>query len=205
MVDRSSTAERLASGISLADIASRGRSSPDGAMTILFTDIEGSTELVDRLGDRRWMSLLRTHNRIVREHLADHDGLEVKHQGDGFMLAFDSSRRALRFAIDLQRAFARHADAEPAEALSIRIGIHTGFVIREMNDFFGKEVIVAARIVDLADGGEILVSDEVRDYTATDENAYRFGPGRTVTLKGLSQPHVVHGVAWNHCADRLAA
>ncbi len=93
-----SAMERLARGVCLEQLATRGHSSPDGAMTILFTDIEGSTQLVDRLGDRRWMSLLRTHNRIVRDHLADHEGVEVKHQGDGFMLAFSSSRAALRFA-----------------------------------------------------------------------------------------------------------
>lgn len=181
--------------VSLDEIARRGQSSPDGSITILFTDIEGSTELVDRLGDGAWMELLHTHNAIVRQQLAAHDGIEVKHQGDGFMLAFDSSRAAVRFAIATQRAFAEHAHANPNNAMRVRIGVHSGFAIREADDFFGREVIVAARIVGLADGGEILVSDELREYASSDESL-SFGPGREVELKGLRQPRVVHGVAY---------
>jgi class 3 adenylate cyclase len=164
-------------------------------MTIVFTDIERSTELVDHLGDRRWFELLSAHNAIVREQLALTDGLEVKHQGDGFMLAFFGSRAALRFSIDLQRAFALHARRRPADALRIRIGIHAGFVIRDMDDFFGREVIVAARIVDLADGGQILVSGDLRDYASKDPG-FKFGPGHKVVLRGLSAPLTVHEVDW---------
>jgi class 3 adenylate cyclase len=173
----------------------RAQSSPEGSVTILFTDIEGSTELVDRLGDWMWMKLLRTHDAIVREQLAARDGIEVKHQGDGFMLAFDSSRDAVRFAIATQRAFAEHAAANPDHALRIRIGVHSGYAVRECDDFFGRSVIVAARVAALAEGGEILVSDDLREYASADESL-RFGPARTVELKGLRHPSVVHGVAY---------
>ncbi|MEA2479969.1 MAG: eukaryotic-like serine/threonine-protein kinase, partial [Thermoleophilaceae bacterium] len=145
-------------GVSLEDLARRGRSSPEGAITIAFTDIEGSTRIVERLGDERWLALLHEHDAIVREHLAEHDGIEVKHQGDGFMLAFSSSRAALRFAIALQRALAEHGRRRPADALRVRIGVHSGFVIADADDYFGREVIVAARISSAAVGGEILVS-----------------------------------------------
>jgi class 3 adenylate cyclase len=173
----------------------RTQSSPDGSVTIVFTDIEGSTELVERLGDWMWMKLLREHDAMVREQLAATDGIEVKHQGDGFMLAFDSSREAVRFSIATQRAFAEHDAANPDQALRIRIGVHSGFAVRESDDFFGRSVIVAARVAALAEGGEILVSDDLRDYASSDDSL-RFGPARTVELKGLRQPRVVHGVAY---------
>jgi class 3 adenylate cyclase len=173
----------------------RTQSSPEGSVTILFTDIEGSTELVERLGDWMWMKLLRTHDDIVREQLSAHGGLEVKHQGDGFMIAFDSSREAVRFAIATQRAFAEHAAAHPDQALRIRIGVHSGFAVRESDDFFGRSVIVAARVAALAEGGEILVSDDLREYASSDDSL-SFGPARTVELKGLRQPRIVHGVAY---------
>src|SRR3954451_12266451 len=93
----------------------RRRSSPDGSITILFTDIEGSTEMVDKLGDWAWITLLHSYGEIAREQLEAHGGIEVKHQGDGFMLAFDSPRAAVRFAIAAQRAFADHAAANPVQ------------------------------------------------------------------------------------------
>jgi hypothetical protein len=102
---------------------------PNGTATILFTDIEGSTQLTERLGDREWMTLLRQHNEIVREQSAKYSGFEVKSQGDGFMLAFASARDAVRCAIGIQRALAeRHPEADE---LRVRIGLHTGEPVRE--------------------------------------------------------------------------
>src|SRR5919106_909294 len=83
-----------------------GAVAPNGTVTVLFTDIEGSTQLTEDLGDREWMEVLRKHNEIVREQLALHSGFEVKSQGDGFMLAFSSARDALRCARGFQRAVA---------------------------------------------------------------------------------------------------
>jgi eukaryotic-like serine/threonine-protein kinase len=173
----------------------REKSSPAGAMTIVFTDIEGSTAMVEELGDERWIEVLRVHNRIVRDRLRDFDGNEVKHQGDGFMLAFPSTRAALRFAVELQRSFDEQAHTDPDRSVVVRIGLHTGFVIRELNDFIGRDVIVAARIADAARGGEVLVSREARDFAAT-EPGIAFGPEHTLELRGLREPQAVCAVDW---------
>jgi class 3 adenylate cyclase len=174
----------------------REMSSPAGAMTIAFTDIEGSTVMVEQLGDQRWLEVLRVHNWIVRDRLRDFDGTEVKHQGDGFMLAFTSARTALRFAVELQRSFAEQARSKPEYSVIVRIGMHSGFVIREGDDYIGRDVIVAARIADLASGGEILVSRALRDYGAS-EPGLEFGPAREVDLRGLSQPQAICALIWS--------
>ncbi len=173
----------------------RERSSPAGSMTIVFTDIEGSTAMVEELGDERWIEVLRVHNWIVRDRLRDFDGTEVKHQGDGFMLAFDSTRTALRFAIKLQRSFGEQRETNPDYSVVVRIGMHTGFVIRELDDYIGRDVIVAARIADAARGGEILVSREVREFASGEEDIV-FSPEHMVELRGLREPHGVCAVDW---------
>ena len=168
---------------------------PDGTVTLLFTDIEGYTALTERLGDRGAQAVLRAHNTIVRRQVAAHGGFEVKSQGDGFMIAFAGARRALRCAVDLQRTFAAHAAAHPADAFRVRIGLHTGEVIREAGDFFGKHVIFAARVAARADGGVILVSQVVRELTES-AGEFVFDDGRDVELKGLSGLHRLFAVAW---------
>jgi class 3 adenylate cyclase len=172
-----------------------GAAAPDGTVTILFSDIEGSTEMTERLGDRRWLEVLREHNRIVRSELRAHDGFEVKSQGDGFMVAFSSARRALDCAIAIQRAFAAQADEQGDDAVRVRIGMHTGEAIRERDDFFGRNVILAARIAAQADGGEVLVSSLLKELTESSGDI-AFGAAREVTLKGLSGSYRVHSVDW---------
>jgi eukaryotic-like serine/threonine-protein kinase len=134
-----------------------GAAAPDGTVTILFTDIENSTALNERLGDRRWLEVLRAHNSVVRHCIGGHGGYEVKSQGDGFMIAYPSARRGLECAVDMQHNLARLADADPGERLRVRIGLHTGEAIREGDDFYGRSVTLAARLGDKAEGGEILV------------------------------------------------
>jgi class 3 adenylate cyclase len=166
---------------------------PNGTATILFTDIEGSTEITERLGDRRWMALLNTHNEIVRGEAARHSGFEVKSQGDGFMFAFASAGDALRSAIGIQRAF---ADRDPDDAeLRVRIGIHTGEPIREAEDFYGKAVILAARIAAEARGSEILVSSLVRELTES-SGEFVFESPTDAQLKGLSGTYRLSPVRW---------
>src|SRR5262249_26294803 len=158
---------------------------------ILFSDIEDSTVLTERLGDERWLQVLREHNAIFREQLARHDGYEVKSQGDGFMLAFPDPCEALTCAIDVQRAFAERD--ESTEALRVRMGLHTGEVRSEDGDYFGKNVILAARIAAEATGGEILVSEELREAAASDNgDGLRFDEGRELELKGLAGRHRVY-------------
>ncbi|MEE9284704.1 MAG: adenylate/guanylate cyclase domain-containing protein, partial [Dehalococcoidia bacterium] len=128
----------------------RQHAAPDGTVTILFSDIEGSTAMTERLGDQAWLKLLRGHNATVREQVAAHEGFEVKSEGDGFMLAFGSARKALECAVDIQRAFAERNESAD-EPIQVRIGLHTGEAIKEADpdgqaDFYGKNVILAARI-----------------------------------------------------------
>ena len=135
---------------------------PDGSVAILFSDIEGSTELNERLGDKEWVRLLARHDAAVRSAIDRHEGQVVKTQGDGFMAAFPSPEQAVRSAISIQQAFDRGRRKGPAAVL-VRIGIHHGDVVHRDNDIFGRNVAQAARVAALAKGGEILVSDTVAD------------------------------------------
>ena len=172
----------------------RTHAAPDGTVTILFSDIEGSTAMTERLGDQRWLELLRGHNAIVRKRVAAHSGFEVKSEGDGFMLAFQSARRALECAVDIQRAFAKRNESAD-EPIRVRIGLHTGEAIKEGDDFFGKHVNLAARVAGQAQGGEILVSSLLKELTES-AGEFAFGDGRAVSLKGLKGKHSVFQVVW---------
>jgi class 3 adenylate cyclase len=180
----------------------RAHAAPDGTVAILFSDIEDSTLITERLGDERWLEVLREHNSVFREHIAAHDGYEVKSQGDGFMLAFPEPCRALEYAIRIQREFAAKSE-ETENPLRVRMGVHTGEVIAEEGDFFGKNVILAARIAAQADGGEILVSEQMRRVAeehggrgADAEIELRFDDGRELELKGLAGSHRVFRAEW---------
>ena len=174
----------------------RPHAAPDGTVTIMFSDIEGSTAKTEELGDQRWMEVLREHNAIVREQLAAHEGFEVKSEGDGFMLAFQSARKALQCAIETQKAFAKRAETSDVP-LSVRMGLHTGEMIKEGDDFFGKHVNLAARIAGQATGGEILVSSLLRELTASGGDI-EFGEPRSVELKGLTGDQEMYPVSWRN-------
>jgi eukaryotic-like serine/threonine-protein kinase len=163
---------------------------PDGTVTILFTDIENSTATGERLGDRRWLELLRAHNSIVRHCVGEHGGYEVKSQGDGFMIAYPSARRGLACAVDLQRNLSRLD-----ESLRVRIGLHTGEAIREGDDFYGRSVTLAARLGDEAKGGEILTSSIVRDLVGSSPDV-SFEDAGELQLKGLRGRQRVYRVVW---------
>ena len=171
----------------------RDHASPDGTVAIVFSDIEGSTQMAERLGDERWIEVVRRHNEIVRARVAAHGGVEVKALGDGFMLAFPSSAAAVSCAVAIQQAFASHNAEHPDEPIRVRVGVHAGQAIKEGEDFYGKTVIVAARIAAEARGGEILVSSAARSSTrdiTTDET-------RETELKGLTGRHDLFRVAWS--------
>ncbi len=168
---------------------------PDGTVTIMFSDIEGSTVLAEQLGDERWLKLLHRHNAVIRRQLAAHSGFEVKSQGDGFMVAFASASSALRCAIGIQRDLAAYRDESGTQVLRVRIGLHAGEVIREQEDFFGHTVILAARIGAKADGNGILVSAVLRGLVAG-SHEFQFGETREEQLKGLRDPQRVYEVCW---------
>jgi class 3 adenylate cyclase len=168
----------------------------DGTVTVLFSDIEDFTGLTERLGDLRAQDVLHAHNDIVRGSVAASDGHVVKSQGDSFMIAFASARRALNCAVEMQRQFDRWSTSRPDTPLRVRMGLHTGETIREADDLFGRTVILASRIAAEASGGQILVSSLLKELTES-TGEFCFSPGREVALKGLSRAQVVHDVDWS--------
>jgi class 3 adenylate cyclase/pimeloyl-ACP methyl ester carboxylesterase len=158
-------------------------------VTILVTDVEGSTALTERLGDAGAREALRAHERIVRDALAAYGGSEVKTTGDGFIAAFPSATRALECAIAVQRALAVVPDA-----VRVRMGVNAGEPIAEAGDLFGTAVILAARVAGAASGGEILVADVVRQLTAG--KGFRFTERGEVALRGFATPVRVCQVVW---------
>ena len=160
-------------------------SEASGLLTILFTDLVGSTELTQRLGDARAQDLLRTHNAIIRDRLREHGGTELKTMGDGFMASFPSASRALECAIAVQQAFAAHNDGRKADAIVVRIGLNAGEPVAEEEDLFGTAVQAAARIAARARPGQILVSDVVRQLAAG--KPFTFNKIGRVSLKGFRE------------------
>ncbi|HVE76166.1 MAG TPA: protein kinase [Actinomycetota bacterium] len=169
--------------------------SPDGTVTILFTDIESSTELNERLGDQVWLEILAAHDEVVRAEVAKAGGVVVKSRGDGFMVAFPSARQALRSAIEIQKAL---SDREPVAQvpIKVRIGIHTGEVLQQSGDYFGRHVNFASRIADKAAGDEILVSELTRALVAGSPE-FTFGDLRTAPLKGFPGEHAMSSLNWS--------
>ncbi|MDP9238482.1 MAG: AAA family ATPase, partial [Chloroflexota bacterium] len=183
---------------------------PDGTVTIMFSDIEDSTPIAERLGDQAWLELLRQHNAIIRKQLRAYDGFEVKTIGDAFMVAFQSAKKGLDCAIAIQRAFAADNDLPSplvgegpgVRAVRVRIGLHAGEAVREDGDFYGKNVIMASRVAGKAVGGEILVSSLVRQLVESSVGAGTFADSREVELKGLAGHHTVHAVRWTPVSAR---
>jgi class 3 adenylate cyclase len=166
---------------------------PSGLVTILFTDVEGSTALTQRLGDASARDLLREHERMVREALKAHGGSELKTTGDGFMASFSSATKALECSIAMQRAFAARNESA-VEPILVRVGVNAGEPIAEDEDLFGTAVIEAARIAAAAKGGEILVSDVVRQLAKGKD--FLFADRGDVDLKGFDEPVRLYEVRW---------
>ncbi|KUI47459.1 cyclase [Mycobacterium sp. GA-1199] len=165
------------------------RLAPSGKMVILFSDIEDSTALNERIGDRAFVRLLGRHDKMVRRHVNKHSGYVVKSQGDGFMVAFAQPEDAVRCSMDVQRSLRR-----PPNGIRVRMGIHMGKSVRRGDDLFGRNVAMAARVANEADGGEVLVSEVVRDALADVEDI-EFDDGRDAELKGFSGSHRLYAVA----------
>jgi class 3 adenylate cyclase/DNA polymerase III delta prime subunit len=169
--------------------------SPEGGVTLLFTDIEGFTPMTERLGDREAFKIIQDHNAIVRERLQQHGGLELEMQGDAFVLAFSTPQRALSCASEIQRDLDAYASENPDEPIRVRMGLHTGEALRDAEGFFGKTLIVASRIAAMARGGEILVSSLVEEAVDGDER-FPFVEPRGVDLKGLAGRYTLFLVDW---------
>jgi len=162
--------------------------------TIMFTDLEGSTTLTERLGDLDAQRVIRRHNEIVRDALRTGAGSEVKHTGDGIMASFASASRALECATAIQRNVAK---AEMP--VGVRIGLNAGEPVAEEGDLFGTAVITAARIADRAQGGEILVSDVVRQLVVG--KGFLFNDRGETALRGFEEPVRVWEARWRQEGD----
>ncbi len=158
---------------------------------IVFTDIAGSTEVHDRLGDQAGLDLLRRHNRVVRAALEAHSGREVKHLGDGIMASFRQATEALRAAIAMQQGFA--ADAGDPN-LEVRIGVNAGEPIEEGSELFGLAVNMARRFCDGTDPGTIMTSETVRGLTMG--KGFEFVDLGERDFKGVSAPVRTCLVSW---------
>jgi class 3 adenylate cyclase len=137
-------------------------------VTLLFTDIEGSTRLLRQLGGR-YGELLREHELLLREAFAAHDGEEIDTQGDSFFVAFASAGEAIRAAVAAQRALNDHSWPEGV-ALRVRMGIHTGRASVHEKRYLGVAVHRAARICAAGHGGQVLLSETVRNLVEDEED-----------------------------------
>jgi class 3 adenylate cyclase/alpha-beta hydrolase superfamily lysophospholipase len=166
-----------------------------GSVTILFTDMEGSTAITQRLGDDAAQQIVRAHNRIVRDALTAHGGTEVKHTGDGLMVSFHSATQAIECAIQIQQQVAAYGEEHPESPLRVRCGINTGEPVAEHGDYFGTAVQLAARICQLCDPGTILVSSVVRDLTAG--RRFLFSDRGEQLPRGFEDPVRLYEVRWS--------
>jgi class 3 adenylate cyclase len=168
-------------------------SSPDGAVTLMLSDIADAGAAAQELGAERWEQLMRDHRLLVEQLVGRHDGQVAKFQGDGFLASFNSAHAGLHAALELQRTFT----ASPAEnrPLAIRVGLHSGFVMGNPEQLMGRNVVLAARIAAQAKGGEILVSSTAKEYTETDPS-FLFEERGEYHFKGVLGEHTVYSVVW---------
>jgi adenylate cyclase len=170
--------------------------SPDGMVTLFFSDIEDSTALNHKIGDAAWLRVLAGHDAIVRGRVEKYRGQVVKTAGDSFMVAFRDAEAACRAALGIQKDLRRNRDPRLWLApLKVRIGIHTGRVLARDGDYFGRNVAMAARVAGCAEGEQVLASTAVRD-ALDDDAAVVLVEGDEVELKGLPDRHVLWRVEW---------
>jgi class 3 adenylate cyclase len=139
---------------------------PGGTVTFLFTDIEGSTRLLQELGDD-YGEVVRDHRRLLREHLGEKGGTEVDTQGDAFFYSFPRAKDAVAGAVAAQRALAGHSWPENTE-VRVRMGLHTGEPSVGEEGYLGLDVVRAARICSAGHGGQILLSETTRALLGND-------------------------------------
>ena len=177
--------------VGMSALEDRGRGcNPAGEVAVMFTDMEGSTQLIERFEETEAHALLRRHFVLLRAAVADHRGHEVKSLGDGLMVVFAEVADAVACAAEMHVAVSR----EP-EALGLRVGIHVGEPTREGDDYFGKPVIIARRLCDTAGAGQTLVSEAASQRVSGLELKSLGG----LTLKGLSERIRASALAIDGC------
>jgi class 3 adenylate cyclase len=169
---------------------------PAGPVTLLFTDLVNSTELLQRAGDEQARRIFQAHHKLLKNAVAAHGGQEVKWLGDGLMAVFVSPADAVRCAIEMQQAARRRV---AAERLAIRVGLNVGEALREETDYFGLAVVIARRLRDHAQAGQILCSALVTGLLAG-RQAFTFRDCGPLALKGVATPVAVSEVLYQHDA-----
>ena len=173
----------------------------EGPLAILFSDIRDFTAFTAERGDTAAYQVARTFLGLVESHVTQHDGAVIKTYGDGVMTAFNECGSALRAAAAMQRALSEHNRAHPSEPIAAGIGIAWGEPIREKGDLFGHVVNLAKRLADVANGGQIVVSEEAR-HVAADLGALHYVDLGRRELKGVGKPRV-HELVWREELARL--
>lgn len=171
-------------------------------ITVLFTDMVGSTDLTQARGDHAAQDVVRRHNSIVRTALAEYAGKEIKHTGDGIMASFASSSNAIEAAIVIQRACAAHNDTNSDLPLHLRIGLNAGEPIEEEDDLFGTTVQLSARVCANAETDAILCTNVVRELAAGRE--LTFVSKGVQSLKGFKDPVPLYEVLWKPAMESAA-
>ncbi len=174
-----------------------------GPITVLFTDIAGSTAMTQNLGDAGAQEVVRAHNRIVREALSAFAGKEIKHTGDGIMASFNKTSDAVDGVIQMQVETMKHNQVEPDLPLHLKIGLNSGEPIAEDNDLFGTVVQLSARIVNKASADQIYVSEIVRGICAG--KSYNFKNLGVFPMKGFGDDVTLFEVIWEDTQEEKSA
>ncbi len=175
-----------------------------GTVTVLFTDIVGSTELMQRLGDDRYDGLRRRHMELLRSQIAAYLGEEVKSEGDALMAVFVSAVDAIGCAVAMQQEIHRHHEQyDASERLPLRVGMDVGEPIREGDDYHGTPVVVASRLSNDADGGQVLVSQLVRRLVGS-RGGHTFRELEPRSLKGIAELVPVCEVGWEPITEQAS-
>src|SRR2546426_569227 len=174
-------------------ISSLSAGQSEGTVTIMFTDVEGSTQMLSSRGFTLSHEIMKAYESIMEDKITEHAGRRIKGLGDGVMVSFGSTRHAVECAIEIQRAIAEYSKENPERKLKIRIGINTGEVVEEAGDIFGAAVNVAARVAGKAKGGQILVSEVVRELVGP-VSEMKFGYRGRYKLKGFPDRFRLHDV-----------
>ncbi|MGH7567314.1 MAG: nickel-binding protein [Gemmatimonadota bacterium] len=169
---------------------------PDGGFrTVLFTDITGSTSMTQRLGDAEAMKIIKAHDAVVRREIEARQGIVVKHTGDGTMAAFSTASASIYAAMAIQKAFRIHNQRLPDRPIEVRIGMSAGEPVDEGKDLFGATVQLARRVCDAASGGQICVSNVVRELCLG--KGIVFADLGEATLRGFDEPINLYQVDWS--------
>ncbi|HKW77777.1 MAG TPA: adenylate/guanylate cyclase domain-containing protein, partial [Candidatus Limnocylindria bacterium] len=176
----------------LGEESETSQAAPRVTRTFLFSDIVGSTKLAAAIGDDAWKDLIRWHDDALRMVIAAHQGEEIRHQGDGFVVCFVGPASAIECAIAIQQRLAEHR-RQHGFAPTVRIGIHEADAHQRGLDYAGVGVHEAARVGAVAEAGEILVTRATLDASGRD---WAIGSERTVELKGIEGAVTVVPIAW---------